>query len=118
MNQKKIALADAIHMLTLANNATPPGREMELCIRVLAPGSIGGAPCVAVKDIQIGFDWDHGKILLEPEIPLTRLSADDVLAIKEDAKKGQSWSAFQKYKAMRDEIEALKTEIARLKKQN
>lgn len=116
MNQK-IALADAIHMLTLANNATPPGREMELSIRVLAPGSIGGAPCVAVKDIQIGFDWDHGKILLEPEIPLTRLSADDVLAIKEDAKKGQSWSAFQKYKAMRDEIEALKAEIARLKKQ-
>lgn len=26
---QKIALADAIHMLTLANNATPPGREMD-----------------------------------------------------------------------------------------
>lgn len=49
-----------------------------LVVPVSSPGSIGGTPCVPVSAIDVGFDWDSGKLLLRTESPLTVLSSEDV----------------------------------------
>lgn len=34
----------------------------------------GGSPCVALKSVNVGFDWDSGKIFLVPEEPLMKVA--------------------------------------------
>lgn len=82
------------------------GRSLKLCVQVFRPGSLGGTPCVAIKDIQSGFDWDAGKVLLTTEVNLTTLSPEDMEAIHESTRKGQSWHAYQAHKEMKEKLEA------------
>lgn len=76
--------------------------DHEVRITINAPESLGGTPSVGLspRGAQVGFDWDDGKLLLIPEVPLTRLTPEDVIAIRESVKKGQSWHAYQSYKAL------------------
>lgn len=98
--------------------------EHEVRIVVHAPGSIGGTPSVSLSErgVQVGFDWDHGKLLLYPEVPLTRLTPEDVAAIHESVKKGQSWHAYQAHKKTKEkhseQLQQCKEEIAMLKAEN
>lgn len=98
--------------------------DHEVRIVVHAPGSLGGTPSVGLsgRGIQVGFDWDHGKLLLNPEVPLTRLTPEDVAAIHESVKKGQSWHAYQAHKKTKEkhseQLQQCKEEIARLKAEN
>lgn len=82
------------------------GRHLKLCIPVFRPGWLGGTPCVEVKDIQLGFDWDASKVMLVTEEQLTTLSPEDVAAIHESVRKGQSWHAYQAYKEMAGKLKA------------
>lgn len=68
-----------------------------LHVKVLAPGLVGGTPCVEVTGLNAGFDWDKGKLILDTKTPLTRLSSEDVSAIHNSARQGQSWHAYQAY---------------------
>lgn len=43
----------------------------EVVIQIASPG-IGATPCVGVKHVYAGFDWDHGKLLVVPEHPLVK----------------------------------------------
>lgn len=98
--------------------------DHEVRIVVHAPGSLGGTPSVGLsaRGIQVGFDWDNGKLLLNPEFPLTRLTPEDVAAIHESVKKGQSWHAYQAHKKTTEkhseQLQQCKEEIARLKAEN
>lgn len=98
--------------------------DHEVRIVVHAPGSLGGTPSVGLsgRGVQVGFDWDHGKLLLNPEVPLTRLTPEDVAAIHESVKKGQSWHAYQAHKQAKEkhseQLQQCKEEIARLKAEN
>ena len=98
--------------------------DHEVRIVVHAPGSLGGTPSVGLsgRGIQVGFDWDHGKLLLSPEVPLTRLTPEDVAAIHESVKKGQSWHAYQAHKQTKEkhseQLQQCKEEIARLNAEN
>lgn len=71
-----------------------------------------------VKKINVGIDWDAGKIILETDRPLTSLSEQDVKAIQKSAKEGQSWHAFQSYKKQADRIKELEAELKKLKLEN
>lgn len=82
-------------------------RPMRLVIQTLKPGSIGGTPCVDVEGINAGFDWDHGKLIVRPEKPLTALSPEDVAAIRKSAAEGQSWHAYQTHIAHKAQIAGL-----------
>lgn len=43
-------------------------------LTVVVPTSDGlGGPCVNVTGIYIGFDWYHGRILINTEVPLSRI---------------------------------------------
>ncbi|WP_137887559.1 hypothetical protein [Pseudomonas sp. 2FE] len=92
-------------------------RPMKLVIPILKPGMIGGTPCVEVKYINPGFDWDQGKLMLVADQPLTTLSPEDVEAIRFSASKGQSWHAEQRNKALREENIRLKSELDQLRSQ-
>lgn len=92
-----------------------PNRDWKLFVKVLNPGTVGGTPCVAVKGLNAGFDWDAGRILIETDTPLTILSPEDVAAIHKSAKEGQSWHAFQAYKKQAERIKVLEAELAELK---
>lgn len=89
--------------------------QTTLQVEVFRPGSIGGTPRVPVIGMNLGFDWDNGAVLLRPEQPLTTLSAEEVQAIMDSAKKGQSWHAYQAQKQLRERIRELEAELATLK---
>ena len=95
--------------------ARQPNREWKLVVKVFNPGTVGGTPCVAVRCLGVGFDWDNGKVMIETDLPLTTLTPEDVVAIHKSAKKGQSWHAYQSYKKQADRIKTLETELAQLK---
>jgi len=86
-------------------------KDLEVYVKVFNPCTVGGTPCVKVADINVGFDWDNGKILLTTESPLTELTKEDVLAIHKSAKEGQSWHSFNMYKKQAERIEELETII-------
>lgn len=85
-------------------------RPMKLVIVVQCQGSLGGTPCVEVGNVQAGFDWDTGKLLIYPAAPLTTLSAQDVEAIRESVSKGQSWHAYGAYKKQKDNQKAVEVQ--------
>ena len=86
--------------------------DFEARIVVQSQGSVGGTPTVAVSRVQVGFDWDNGKLLIYPEQALTTLTPDDVAAIRESVSKGGSWHAYQQYKKQAERIKALEAELA------
>ncbi len=101
------------------------GRHLALCIPVFRPGSLGGTPCVEVKSIELGFDWNSSKVMLHTDEALTTLSPEDVAAIHESVRKGQSWHAYQTYKEMAEKLKhaedrasALQAELDAVRAQN
>ncbi len=100
-----------LHRLEVVNGPHP----IELAVRVYQPGSLGGTPCVKVTGMHAGIDWDRAKLLISTEQPLTVLTPEDVEAIRQSAAKGQSWHAYQAYKAQNERIKALEAEVASLK---
>lgn len=89
--------------------------NLELRIVVQSQGSVGGTPSVAVSNVQAGFDWDSGKLLIYPEQVLTALTPEDIAAIRESVSRGQSWHAYQQYKKQAERIKALEQELAALR---
>mgnify|MGYP003450602527 FL=1 len=88
--------------------------DMNVMIRVYRPGSIGGQPVTGIKQAHAGIDWDKGKFILYPEAELTKLSDEEVRAIREHAGSLQSYAMYQVQKEHAAEIECLKTRIAEL----
>ena len=54
------------------------GEDPEVVIRVDKP-SIGPLATVPVKSIGIGFDWDNGKLIINPASPLVPKSQKEQL---------------------------------------
>lgn len=71
--------------------------EAKVVIPVLRPNTPGGTPCVGIKSVDIGFDWDNNKLFLVPEHQITLLSAEDVAAIHADAKRENSREGYAAY---------------------
>lgn len=89
------------------------GVEMELVIPVVSQGGIGGTPCVTVKSIHAGIDWDNNKIFVRPDQELTSLTPGQVAEISESVRKGQSWHAYEAHKAHKQKLQAMQEEIDR-----
>ncbi len=82
--------------------------EPEVVVSVFSPGTAGPHPCIPVRDVYMGFDWDSGKLIIHPEQPLTALTPEQVADITDSVRKGQSWHAYQQHKAHRVEVAELK----------
>lgn len=85
--------------------------ERKLHIVVHSPGNVGGTPSVAVKQAFMGFDWDSKKLLLYPDVPLTKLTPQQVEDITTSVRKGQSWHAYEHHKKQANEIRSLKMQL-------
>ncbi|HBE3267845.1 hypothetical protein [Escherichia coli] len=86
-------------------------RDMDVMIVVHSPGRIGSTPSVEVQSIQVGFDWDAGKVLIFPAQPLTTLTPEQITDITDSVRKGQSWHAYQEYKKHKEQLGKLSIEL-------
>ena len=46
--------------------------ECEVCVRV-NEDALGPMPTVAIESVFLGFDWDKGKVILNPSIELKKI---------------------------------------------
>ena len=109
-------LTKELNKLVDSYNSSLQGLDPEVYVRVCSPGSIGPTPAVMVKSLFAGFDWDHGRLILETDHQLTRLSEQEVADIHKSAKDGQSWHAFQSHKRQAETIRRLEDELEMLEK--
>lgn len=65
-----------------------------------------------VTGIHAGFDWNVGTILITCAEQLTRLSPEDVEAIRTSVKMGQSWHAYQGYKEQQAKIKLAEARLS------
>ena len=71
--------------------------QPEVVIPIYQPGRLGGQFAVPVTHINLGFDWDQGKLFLESDENLTLLSAEEVEDIRKHASLGQNRESHQRY---------------------
>jgi D-serine deaminase-like pyridoxal phosphate-dependent protein len=79
----------------LAQIKAQANRPMRVVIRRNNPGGMSGHQTTEVGGIHAGFDWEAGRVILEPVKPMTELTPEDVAAIRKSVAQGQSWHAYQ-----------------------
>jgi hypothetical protein len=84
-------------------------------IPVYRVGSVGGTPSVVVKSLSVGFDWDRGKIFINPESRLREIDRDEIKSLQ-DKYDELGWKKMQ-IDELKREIKKLKTENEKLKLQ-
>jgi len=84
--------------------------DMHLTVRKFNPGGLTAHQTVDVTHMGAGIDWEGHQVVITTARPLTELTPEDVAAIRESVSKGQSWHAYQSWKKIRDEVDALKAQ--------
>lgn len=80
--------------------------DPEVVVQIKLPYStVGGSPFVKIKNAQMGFDWDSGKFIFQPEEDLTPSDRDFAKQMK-DMQERARWADY--------ENRNLKAEIRRL----
>jgi hypothetical protein len=86
----------------LSNFSDHDDLELRICIPVVGfKGQIGGSKFVDIRTINAGFDWDRGKLFIQPNNHLCILEEVDSSSIKK----------------LQSEVDRLKYENIILKKQ-
>ena len=79
------------------------GGECRITIRIKNPGEMCNSQTVDAVGANFGFDWEHGQFVIEPAVPLTKLTQKQLADITESVGKGQSWHLYQDHKRQVDE---------------
>lgn len=108
-------LHDTLTQLQRIDSLSPRNGQLELSIVTNATGTVAGKPVTSVWQIQPGFDWNKNQLLIYPKDQLTKLTREDVKAIHDSVKEGQSWHAYQGIKKLHERIRTLEAELATLK---
>lgn len=89
------------HTLGLLNRLGEKNTRRPLSIEVLvnSPGSIGKSPAVEIVQLAEGIDWNAGRLLLHPSRPLTVMTPEQLKEVSKSVSLGQSWHAYQAWKA-------------------
>ncbi len=111
---KSTSLTNALSVLQRIEEMAS-SRPWRLAIRKSNPGGLSAHQTTEVQGIYAGFDWEAGKVIIEPAIPLTELSAEQVLDIQKSVRAGGSWHAYQREKKNLERIAALEEELAGLR---
>ncbi len=113
MNLKELKeQVDWLYEHQLRRNQHAP-EDITVSIVVKTAGSIGGTPCVGVKSMQTGFDWDNGKLMIYPEKDLRSIEADELERLRKASDK-EGWAQYENVNLKR-ENKKLKEEILNLK---
>ena len=86
------------------------GGECRITIRIKNPGGLCNSQTVDAVGANFGFDWEHGQLIIEPAVPLTKLTQEQLADITESVRKGQSWHSYQDHKRQANERRKLITE--------
>ncbi len=84
--------------------------ECEVVVSVHSPGSMGPSSAVKISGIHAGFDWDNGRVLIQTEQALTRLTQEQVKDITTSVQKGSSWHAYEHAKKQKATLDAVTAE--------
>jgi len=86
-------------------------KDLKVIVPVFSPGSMGGTKGVAITDIDIGFDHDHGKAILRLDGDVSKLTDKQKSAIMQSVRRGSSWHAYQQYKVMKEREQAERSRL-------
>jgi len=84
-----------------------PPDDWRVVIPVYRVGAVGGTPSVDIKIVRAGFDWDSGRIFIEPETRLREIDRDEIKTMQ-DKYEELGWKHY--------EISGLKSENKKLRK--
>jgi hypothetical protein len=93
----------------------PGSRPWKVVIRKANYGGLTAHQTTDIQAIYAGFDWEAGRVVLQPARPLTELTPEQVGAIEKSVREGSSWHAYQRDKKLRERIAELEAEVARLR---
>jgi hypothetical protein len=82
-------------------------------IVVKTVGTVGGTPGVGVKNMQVGFDWDNGKLMIFPEKDLRSIESDELERLRK-ANEKEGWAQYENV-TLKRENKKLKEEVLNLK---
>lgn len=88
-------------------------RDSSLFVEVTPQDHVGGTPCVPVRAMDLGFDWDAGRVLIRTVGALTDLSRAEIAAIRASVRQEQSWHTLQLLKAQKERYERKIAELER-----
>lgn len=83
-------------------------------IVVMSQGSIGPTPTVKINNIQLGFDWDNGKILIFADSPIVKLTPEDLDAVKKSLSQAYSYHTSKVVMPLMKENKEMKAFITSL----
>ena len=86
------------------------GGECRITIRIKNPGGMCNSQTIDAVGANFGFDWERGQLVIEPAVPLTKLTQEQLADITESVRKGQSWHSYQAHKRQANERRKLITE--------
>ena len=81
--------------------------EIRVCVPIKTIGAIGGTPVADIKSIQLGFDWDHGKLLLYTDKNLMLEDPDTLQKLRKEMD-DMGWSKFENDRLKRENKKLLK----------
>jgi hypothetical protein len=97
-----------VNQLRVHNN----GDSLRVCIPVFRAGVMGGMPCVDLRNVSTGIDWDSGKVILWPETELREIDRDEIKTILERHDE-LGWKQY-KIRGIQRENEKLKQRVQEL----
>ena len=68
--------------------------DVQVVITTHKVGIIGGTPHTNIKSINLGFDWDRGKLIIHPEQTLREIDRDEIKALK-DKYEELGWNKYK-----------------------
>jgi hypothetical protein len=84
--------------------------DLQVVIAINLPyATVAGTPWVAVKNVQMGFDWDQGKFFIFPEENLTPQDRD--FAVQMRKMQERAGLAEQENRNLKAEINRLKKKL-------
>lgn len=70
-------LNDLIEKLLCIKSENPNSLDLEVVVKITLPyTTTGPTPTVQLNSLQVGFDWDNGKLLLSPSENITFSNRD------------------------------------------
>ena len=111
---KRVSAVDALAVIQRAQKLHP-GQEWRLTVAISNPGGLSAHQTVEVEAMYSGFDWTAGQIIVQPSLPLSMLTPEQVAAVVESVRKGSSWHAYQRDRKSHARIKELEDELRALR---
>lgn len=98
------------HLVDDSNNPySLSSTESKVVIPVKSVGSIGGREFVDIKNITVGFDWDAGKIFMNPSKDLRIVDVNEYEQMQKSCEE-LGWSVYENAN-LKKEIKTLRAKL-------